>query len=144
MKFIHFAMAVAVAATLTAPAFATSNSKLNAQNMKSKTALNINMGALNKSNQDGTASVKDVEGGVRVEIAIKNEPSGASEPAHIHKGTCAKIDPAPWKPLTNVVNGKSDTTVQGITVADLKKSHYAINVHKSASDIKTYVSCGDL
>ncbi len=144
MKFIHFAMAVAVAAALAAPAFATSNSKLNAQNTMSKTALNLNMGAQNSSKQDGTASVKDVQGGVRVEIAVKNEPSGASEPAHIHKGTCAKLDPAPWKPLTNVVNGKSDTTVQGITVADLKKSHYAINVHKSASDLKTYVSCGDL
>lgn len=144
MKFIHFAMAVAVAAALTTPAFATSNSKLNAQNTKSNTALNINMGALNGSNQDGTASVKDVPGGVRVEIAIKNEPKDVGQPAHIHKGTCAKLDPAPWKPLKNVVNGKSDTTVAGITVAELKKSHYAINVHKSASDLKTYVSCGDL
>lgn len=144
MRFIHFALAVAAAAALTVPAFATSNSKLNAQNMHSKAALNINMGALNGSKEDGTASVKDVQGGVRVEIAIKSESSGMSEPAHIHKGTCAKLDPAPWKPLTNVVNGKSDTTVEGLTVADLKKSHYAINVHKSASDLKTYVSCGDL
>ena len=144
MKFIHFAMAVAVAAALTAPTFAQSNSKLNAQNQKSNTALNINMGAQNGSKQDGMASVKDVAGGVLVEIALKNTPSGSSEPAHIHKGTCAKHDPAPWKPLTNVVGGKSHTTVPGLTVADLKKSHYAINVHKSASDLKTYVSCGDL
>lgn len=144
MKLIHFAMAVAVAATLTAPAFATSNSKLNAQNQNSNTGLNINMGAQNGSKQDGMASVKDVPGGVKVSIALKNTPSGSSEPAHIHKGTCAKLDPAPWKPLSNVVGGKSDSTVQGITVADLKKAHYAINVHKSASDIKTYVSCGDL
>ena len=144
MKLAHFVMAVAAAGVLAAPALATSNSKLNAQNSHSKTALNINMGAQNGSGQDGTASVKDVAGGVRVEIAIKGEPSGASQPAHIHKGTCAKLDPAPWKPLTNVVNGKSDTTVAGLTVADLKKGQFAINVHKSAAEIKTYVSCGDL
>ena len=137
-------MAIAAVAALSSPAFATTNSKLNAQNMHSNTALNINMGAQNGSKQDGMASVKDVAGGVKVEIALKNTPSGSSEPAHIHKGTCAKLDPAPWKPLSNVVGGKSDSTVQGLTVADLKKSHYAINVHKSAADIKTYVSCGDL
>ncbi len=144
MKFIHFAMAALVAVAVTAPALATSNSKLNAQNQKSNMALNINMGAQNGSKQDGMASVKDVSGGVLVKVALKNTPNGSSEPAHIHKGTCAKLDPAPWKPLTNVVGGKSTTTVQGITVADLKKQHYAINVHKSASDLKTYVSCGDL
>lgn len=143
MKFIHFAMAVAAAAALTAPAFATSNSKLNAQNMHSSTALNINMGAQNGSKEDGMASVKDVSGGVLVKIALKNASANA-QPAHIHKGTCAKLDPAPWKPLSNVVGGKSTTTVPGITVADLKSGHYAINVHKSASDLKTYVSCGDL
>jgi hypothetical protein len=145
MKFIHFAMAVAAAAALVAPAFAqTSNSQLNAQNQKSSTALNINMGAENNSGMTGTASVKDVPGGVRVEISLKNAPSHVNQPAHIHKGTCAKLDPAPWKPLNNVVRGKSDTTVQGITVADLKKGQYAINVHKSAADLATYVSCGDL
>lgn len=143
MRFIHFAMAVAAAAALTAPAFATSNSKLNAENTHSKTALNINMGALNGSKEDGMASVKDVSGGVLVKIALTNASANA-QPAHIHKGTCAKLDPAPWKPLNNVVGGKSTTTVPGITVADLKKGHFAINVHKSASDLKTYVSCGDL
>ncbi|MBV8636463.1 MAG: hypothetical protein JO322_00115 [Candidatus Eremiobacteraeota bacterium] len=144
MKVIHFAMAVAAAAALAAPAFATSNSKLNAQNQHSNTALNVNMGAQNSSKQDGMASVKDVSGGVLVKIALENTPSGSSEPAHIHKGTCAKLDPAPWKPLSNVVGGKSTTTVPGLTVADLKKAHYAVNVHKSTSDLKTYVSCGDL
>jgi hypothetical protein len=34
--------------------------------------------------------------------------------------------------------------VSGVSVAELKKGHYAINVHKSLTDLKTYVSCGDL
>jgi hypothetical protein len=144
MRFFHFALVAAATVALAAPAFATSNSKLNAQNQHSGTALNINMGAQNGSKQDGMASVKDVSGGVLVKIALKNTPSGSNEPAHIHKGTCAKLDPTPWKPLNNVVGGKSTTTVSGIMVADLKTSHYAINVHKSTADLKTYVSCGDL
>lgn len=115
-----------------------------AHNAMSGRLLNINMGALNGSKQDGAASAGDKNGGVQVSIHVYNEPKGASEPAHIHKGTCKNIDPAPWKMLSNVVNGTSQTMVPGISVAELKKGHYAINVHKSTSDLKTYVSCGDL
>jgi hypothetical protein len=107
-------------------------------------SLQINMGQQNNSGEAGNASVVDVKGGANVTIAVKSEPKGASQPAHIHKGTCAKLDPAPWKPLTPVVNGKSFTHIAGLSVADIKKGKYAINVHKSANDLKTYVSCGDL
>lgn len=107
-------------------------------------SLQINMGAQNHSGETGNASVTDVKGGANVTINLQKEPKGASQPAHIHQGTCAKLDPAPWKPLTPVVNGKSFTHVAGLTVAQLKKGKYAINVHKSANDLKTYVSCGDL
>jgi hypothetical protein len=106
--------------------------------------LNINMGAMNGSKQDGSASVTNKGNGVEVVVTLNNEPKGASEPSHIHKGTCKNIDPAPWKPLKNVVNGKGTTMLPGVTVADLKKGTYAINVHKSANDLQTYVSCGDL
>lgn len=106
--------------------------------------LNINMGAMNGSKQDGAASVGDKGKGVEVSIHLYNEPKGASEPAHIHMGTCQKLNPAPWKPLSNVVNGTSNTFLAGVTVAQIKKGTYAINAHKSASDLKTYVSCGNL
>lgn len=115
-----------------------------AHNEMSSKQLNINMGAMNNSRQDGSASVADKGKGVEVKVTVFNEPKGASEPAHIHKGTCKNLDPAPWKPLKNVVNGASTTEIPGLTVADLKKGTYAVNVHKSASDLKTYVSCGDL
>lgn len=108
-------------------------------------SLQINMGQQNNSGQAGSASVTDAKGGgANVTIEIKSEPKGASEPAHIHQGTCTKLNPAPWKPLTPVVNGKSFTHIPGLTVAEIKKGKYAINVHKSANDLKTYVSCGDL
>jgi hypothetical protein len=115
-----------------------------AHNAMSGSVMNINMGAMNGSKQDGSASISNKGKGVEVVVKLNNEPKGASEPSHIHQGTCKKINPAPWKPLKNVVGGTATTMVPGVTVAELKKGTYAINVHKSANDLKTYVSCGDL
>ena len=115
-----------------------------AHNAMAGASLQINMGQQNNSGQAGNASVVDSKGGVNVAIHIKSEPKGGSEPAHIHQGSCTKWNPAPWKPLNPVVNGTSMTHLPGVTVAQIKKGKYAINVHKSANDLKTYVSCGDL
>ena len=125
-------------------AMAVPNAMHGMHNAMSKSVININMGALNGSKQNGTASVKDVAGGVQVTVSVFNEPKGASQPAHIHQGHCPSVNPAPWRSLKNVVNGKSVTTVPGLTVAQLKKGTYAINVHQSLKNIKHYVSCGDL
>jgi len=144
MKIFQPALTALIVAGLAIPAFATPNAMHGAHNAMSNSVLNINMGQQNKSKQNGTATVKDVNGGVWVKVSVFNEPKGGSEPAHIHMGTCDKLNPAPWKPLSNVVNGTSTTTVKGVTVAQLKKAHYAINVHESASNLKHYVSCGDL
>ena len=112
---------------------------------KGGTTLTIKMTAQNGSKQNGTATLSDKKGGgVVVVVSLTNEPKGASEPAHIHVGPCAKLNPNPWKFLTNVVGGNSTTTVSGVTVAMLKKGTYAINAHKSASQLKVYVSCGDI
>ena len=69
-------------------------------------------------------------------------PSTA-EPAHIHSGTCSNLNPAPKYPLTSVVNGISETTVDA-SIATLTAGGLAVNVHKSADDLKDYVACGNL
>jgi hypothetical protein len=79
---------------------------------------------------------------VRVVLKLTNG-TATPQPAHIHKGTCANLDPVPAFPLTNAVNGMSDTTVS-VGWAELAKGGYAINVHKSAAEVSTYVSCGDI
>ncbi len=142
--FLKPAVLALAAAVIAAPALATPNAMHNMHNAMAKTTLNINMGEQNGSKQNGTASIKAVSGGVQVVVSVMNEPASASEPAHIHEGTCAKLNPAPWKPLSNVVAGKSTTTLHGVTIDQLKKAHYAINVHESASNLKKYVSCGDI
>lgn len=113
--------------------------------MKTNVGRTVKMGAQSGSGQNGSATIVTKGTGIMVTVTVSNEPKGASEPAHIHLGTCAKLNPAPWKPLSNVVNGVSTTNVSGVTVAQLTgKTKYAINVHKSAADLKTYVSCGGI
>ena len=66
-----------------------------------------------------------------------------TEVRSIHKGTCSNLDPKPTYPLSPVANGKSGTIVKA-PLDDLSKGGYAINVHKSTQDLKTYVSCGEI
>jgi hypothetical protein len=101
------------------------------------------MGAQNGSKESGTATLQQKGKDVVVSVDLNNAPKGA-QPAHIHMGTCAKLNPAPKYPLSNVVNGKSTTTIKNVDLDELVEGKYAINVHKSANDLKTYVSCGEI
>src|SRR2546423_8767651 len=105
-------------------------------------SVKVSMKAQNKSGESGSARLTP-EGPDKtlVEISLKGGPKGTPQPAHIHEGSCAKLDPKPKYGLENVVDGKSSTVVpQGIDSV----RGMAINVHKSADDVKTYVSCGDI
>jgi hypothetical protein len=103
--------------------------------------LTIPLKELNGSGESGTATLTDTKGGLVVKLALKN--AKGSQPAHIHKGTCAKLDPKPWYPLTSVMNGTSTTTIKGLTIGQIVGKS-AINVHKSATELKSYVACGDV
>jgi hypothetical protein len=139
-----FALSLGLSLVVTASAFGATNTMNHVDNAMSAHSMTINLGAQNNSKQDGQAFLNDTPDGLKVKVQVKNEPAGASEPAHIHQGTCAKLNPAPWKPLSNVVGGVSVTTIKGLTLAQLKKGTYAINVHESAANLAHYVSCGDL
>ena len=106
-------------------------------------SVTIKMAAQNNSNETGTATLTQAGKNVQVTIDLSNAPA-AAQPAHIHPGTCAKLNPAPKYPLSNVVNGKSTTTLKNVNLGDLTSGAFAINVHKSTSDLATYVSCGDI
>lgn len=104
--------------------------------------LTVTMNPQNNSGESGTATLTQVSGGVQVVLAIKGGPATA-QPVHIHTGTCADLKGVVY-PLTSVTAGASTTVVKGITIDQLLKSPMAINVHKSASDLATYVSCGNI
>jgi len=129
-------IASAAALCIAAPAFA--------DDMAMKTdAKTFKIAAQNGSGETGTVTLKpDGDDATTVTVKLTGAPS-AAQPAHIHPGTCAKLDPAPKFPLTNVVDGKSTTTVKE-SVAKLTAGGFAVNVHKSTDDLKDYVACGDL
>jgi hypothetical protein len=124
-------------------AFAQQDSKAKSAKKGAAKAVTVKLGQQNKSGESGTARLTPQGDQTKVEISLKGAPKGVPQPAHIHEGTCAKLDPKPKQGLDNVVDGKSTTTVP-VKLDDLLKGRNAINVHKSAEDIKTYVACGNI
>ena len=104
----------------------------------------VTLAAENTSGESGTATLEESNGKTTVTVALTGYPTdGTSQPAHIHVGVCPGVGAVKY-PLTNVVNGAS-VTVLSVTLDQLKKDlPLAINVHKSKTDIATYVSCGEL
>ena len=104
----------------------------------------ITMNQQNNSGQTGAAALVDAGNG-QVAVAINVNPgaAGVGQPAHIHRGTCANLDPKPLYPLTDVMNGTSETIVNA-SLSELTSGQYAINVHKSGTEASIYVSCGDI
>jgi len=105
--------------------------------------LSVTMNALNGSGQSGSATIARASGGhITVTIDLNGEPAGASEPAHIHPGTCANLDPLPKAVLSPVVDGRSVTTLPAPAATPGSR---AIVVHKgTGADMKVYVACGDI
>jgi hypothetical protein len=95
----------------------------------------------NGSGESGTATLTPEGNSTKVVLDVPG--ASGTQPTHIHKGTCDKLDPKPAFPLSPVVNGKSTTTVK-VPLKTLTSGDYAINGHKSAQDLKTYVFCGNI
>lgn len=106
-------------------------------------SVTIQIKALNNSGEHGTAVLTQESNGVKVVISLDGAPKDA-QPTHIHAGTCANISKAPEYPLSSVVDGKSTSVVPGVTLADLTAGAHAINIHKSATELGTYVACGTI
>ncbi len=105
--------------------------------------VSVTLSPVNSSGVSGTAQL--VPRGEQTEVILveNGEPSGVSEPVHIHEGPCESLNPKPLFPLHDVENGKSDT-VLNVPLSSLTNGRYVINVHQSASNIGTYVACGPI
>jgi opacity protein-like surface antigen len=97
----------------------------------------------NASGESGTATLTQMGADLKVVISLKGAPATTPQPMHIHDGTCADLKGVAY-PLTNVVGGKSTTTVKGVTIDKLVGGTYAINVHESAANLGKYVACGNI
>src|SRR5438094_303755 len=99
----------------------------------------------NGSGEDGSAQLTDMgNGSTKVELIMLNAPEGADQPAGLYKGTCASLGSGSKAAyaLGDVEGGKSTTTVK-VSLADLTKEKYAIDVHKSEKEALS-ISCGNL
>lgn len=101
------------------------------------------LAAQNGSGETGAVGLTPSGSKTIVTVLIVGGPATTPQPAHVHVGPCAKLDPVPKYPLTPVVDGVSVTTLD-IPIATLTNGTFAVNVHKSVPEIKTYVACGDL
>lgn len=106
-------------------------------------SVTVRLEAQNNSGQSGSATLFPEGDKTRVVIELLNTPAGVAQPAHIHSGSCDKLDKAPKWPLEEVKNGRS-VTVVAASIDTLLKDASAINIHKSAADVQTYVSCGNI
>lgn len=108
-----------------------------------------------------------IAGGVVAQDATETPATIVTHPAHIHKGTCAELDPNPAYPLNDVgprlndddelpaaedIKGSltaaaveySETGDIDVNFDDLFTEAHAINVHESAQNIQNYIACGDI
>ena len=103
----------------------------------------VTLDTQNNSGQSGTATLTEENGKVKVMLSLTGGDYTSPQPAHIHAGACPTPGAVTY-PLTNVVNGKSETTINA-TMEQLKaKMPLAINVHKSAEEATMYTACGDI
>ena len=97
----------------------------------------------NNSGQAGFVTLFPRGARTMVSIRLDGAPAGSTEPAHVHRGECPKINPAPAFPLNPVVNGRS-TTLLNVPLSRLVSGNYSVNVHASTKNLAHYVSCGYL
>lgn len=106
-------------------------------------SLTIQLSPQNNSGQSGTATLTDLGDGTTKVVLNLTDLGATPQPVHIHDGTCATLNPTPKYPLTNMVNGKSETVVK-VAMGQLLAQPFAINAHKSAQEVPVYTACGNI
>lgn len=97
----------------------------------------------NNSGQFGIAELKEVDGKVKVEVKLMGSPAGSIQPAHIHLGNRPNLGAVKY-PLSNVVDGMSETILAISLDQLLSERPLGINVHKSAAEMSISVASGNL
>lgn len=102
----------------------------------------VELKTLGKLGLSGTADVFEENGKTKVSISLKGKVTGAY-PAHIHLGACPKPGEVKHS-LSDVVGGKSVTTIDASLDKLMASGALSINVHESKDKLDSYVACGNL
>ena len=106
-------------------------------------SMTFNLREQSDSSQSGKATIEERNDGTKVTIELSNEPRGATEPAHIHFGSCPNPGAVKY-PLNPVMNGRSETLINSSYDTVVSGGPLAVNVHESAQKLNAYVACGNL
>lgn len=99
--------------------------------------------AQNNSGQNGSATFVEDGSLTKVKVLIVGAPLGLRQPAHVHVGACPKPGAVKY-PLSDVVDGFSETVLD-VPLTQLEgEKPLAVNVHKSTTQLVFYTACGDL
>lgn len=131
----YFALAVVAAVAVVALAH-------HAPARAATSTLTVAISAQSGSGENGTATLTQVGPDLKVVIALKGAPA-SEQPAHIHDGTCPDPKGVAYG-LTPVAGGSSTSMVKGVTIDQLLKEPYAINIHESKDNLGKYVACGNI
>jgi hypothetical protein len=106
------------------------------------TALRLELGEQNGSGQSGTATLTAVDDErTRIVMDLSNPPS-VPQPAHVHPGPCDDLGD-PVAGLTNVVRGRSETTVP-LSFTELRRGDLVVHAHKSEKEYSISVACAPI
>jgi hypothetical protein len=108
--------------------------------------LELTLKPAHRSGVSGTARLVQGSAGVTVTLRLDERVAGTL-PAHIHTGPCSDEptirDPRIWVSLTEVIDGRSQSTVTVATLPELQGESASINVHDPGRDLRSLV-CGDI
>ena len=98
------------------------------------------------SEGDATATLTPVtenQTAVDIEYPLTGSGDEPRHPAHIHLGGCEDDLGEIAYPLEDISGGSSQTSLD-VGLDELQDGDYAINVHKSASELDVHLACGQI
>ncbi|HTM68343.1 MAG TPA: hypothetical protein VL426_03520 [Candidatus Binatia bacterium] len=136
-KTIAIASAASLLLAMAMPALADED------HMMKPSSVRVELKTIGDSGESGSAMLTREDGGTRVVVTLSGEPSGASQPAHFHNGSCADLGGVKWA-LNDIVNGASNTKLDISLDTLLGSLPLALNTHKSATEMAVNMACGDV
>jgi opacity protein-like surface antigen len=123
-----------------------------AQAVAATSTLTVPLQEQNGSGESGTATLTQVGNDVKVDVSLKGQPSrvlwngetyaSAAQPAQLGGGSCGETKGVVYS-LGTVQYGKATTVLKGVTIDQLLKGSYAINVNSTGNSAKN-VACGNV
>lgn len=133
--------ALALLLVLVAAACGESKPKSTTSTSSSARSIDVQLQEQNFSGETGTVTFSAEGSKTRVVVDMPTFAANP-QPAHVHKGTCDELGAIAYA-LPNIVQGKSSTVVP-VSLDELVKGTYAVNVHRSAKKLGEYVACGNI